>query len=795
MRRYSCLIVPWNTGDVESDNLEHDCLLCFLHEINSSSTCPQQQSIQIECKTFRYRDNSVIILYVLELPITVADTVFRQNGLLVNFQQYIVYSYPHLTMWDPIAKKNVVCKKIQTSLMVLSKKLERNLRYCNCVPTIWYAFNAIYFSGNMSHVSVHTLYDLIKQHHKEFPMADIPRFKSFEPFIGAYMSTISQHNGVEHLMRYVTGVEEICISSLGFGMKIHRRYNEATKICPDDSTLHANMLYMNEWFRHYDTFNKLVGLTDEALETNVESFVKNVCFKADESIAPLIKMFRQNIKMRQVDLSKDEGYVGQSVLANKHLHLTFYELCRLISPIGYMEKTPFRTTITDKKCARIFNENRYTIAGRNIKNDMKHLIPINIPVLTEKQGLQYLYNLITNISALDGPFMSTQLKELATKVYLYGTSKSFQHFQREIRTKANNFAEMICPNYPIYAVSIDIDSRDVSFVTRFMYTTRSHLKTKQNLTKENYFLCARLEFRQSLVKMMRKYLKTWIGVPDSHSQFRCTLYESCMDENGGSLNYKVGFHVVFRFHRLAFLNTNVVHSFIAGYKFIVERDASSILPLDSIDLNIYKDECHTLRLPMSYKDLVNGRPSRVLIPIISEDPQTSPPTWIPSYGMVHLRHSDFDVVNGVMITDLPNILMTEQYKNNRAEHIHTMMYTEKNQLSQNRISGRTALAEEDYISDIIGKMAYIKAQILSSGGGRRSEVDQLHPMKISVGQYCLGAIHYCVNRQHINPDTNKCFYNCYVYNSSEGLKYSVIMRCFGDCQRKFVIRQELLRAG
>ena len=370
----------------------------------------------------------------------------------------------------------------------------------------------------------------------------------------------------------------------------------------------------------------------------------------------------------------------------------------------------------------------------------------------------YSYTKLHDVTKFVAPFTNDEALMNAVENHLENgpNTKTFKLYCQEVlRIMADNnynFHEVITPNQPLFAFSLDLDSNDKALSERF------------HLAKESDMWSVQIEFFQFIKDIICLHFKQWYNISDMKETSVFAFYMSLPDSNKKRdvLSKGIRGRIVWRSTKYCLDGPESAFNLSKN----LDRYIKDVLVLDSttfIDANVYQvanGRYGLLRLPMCFKeDLSNVK--RPLVPMIYEPCNT----FIPSFGLVHHMHSTFKRDEALVLA------IPSEKKRYSFRELNEKSMVLKKHSKEYDIGITQSLDDEIYRAIVIEKLPVIKDILKQKVLANAHMIDEvITPHSVTYkrrGTYSLtNNVYACFGKAHVDEKGNPCSYMVILTNTT-----------------------------
>lgn len=572
------------------------------------------------------------------------------------------------------------------------------------------------------------------------------------------------------------------------GINIFKKFNDATKDAVGG--LNSNMLFFEMVAKHFSSQCDIISEDENYTnQTLIPEFKKTLQFLNGAFFDELKSYCNKTKNVEDADFDTLQSYRSLAVTEvrgkkRKRETVPVHSTALVAGKINEQAIQVHELVFKDENITRtwlnkswtktgLYPERKYFTSNKKVNQELApHLpFPLYTPYVHTtlvSQPNRYVYTHISNIQAFDAPFENKLLyKIMAAFIHCPCDGHFIQYTTSMYKIiQQNDYAynEQIIQNFPIYALSFDIDITDKFVITRYY--------SKNNPTSN--LVDNKFEMRQHLVDVMIKTFKV-IGIDDfneSNSEF--IMFESLPEPN--KQQTKLGLRLIIRSQKYFVKDAGVMLNIIKIANFLI--NFNNFLPTGCIDEAIYQQVGHYMRLPMNSKRNTVGTLIRPLIPILTKKIRCG----VPSVGLIHHLHSTLDKLNCKMITNAPNIIDCPTTQSVLPANITKRMITNK----MNCAKGSNVIYTHDFTDAINEKITPLIAKIILDQTKQSVSLNAVRKGFSNIYILATKLFGVCVKRNHIVPEGNPCEIKCVVKNNEndeDSVNVTSWQFCYGaDCK-------------
>ena len=390
--------------------------------------------------------------------------------------------------------------------------------------------------------------------------------------------------------------------------------------------------------------------------------------------------------------------------------------------------------------------------SETIDKIMEKILPLlnpNCPTLKRfENSTYYSFVQVIDMDKFNKPFLGdSQLMEAVQAHLAKPCTKTFEEYCIRMLTIIDNynynFHEVIVPNSPVYAFSLDLDCHDIFLSERF-HCEAAHMWTIQ------------LEFFQFLKQIICVHFESWYGIPDMEETSTFAFYISIPDESRRSEVVARGIRgrLIWRSWRYFLDNARSAFNLTENLNSYLEKVLllGNSCIFDPAVYDVGKDRYKLMRLPMCMKENRHNT-MRPLIPLLYDENIT----FIPQFGMVHQKHSRFNEEEG-MVVKIPRF----------KKQMSLRTLTENSLVLKKHLKGfevemTKSLDDEVFRGHLLNNLPAVKQFIKGKVVNNFDFVEtSITPQSITYehhGKYVLSrSVHACFKKNHEKWQNNPCCY-------------------------------------
>lgn len=590
--------------------------------------------------------------------------------------------------------------------------------------------------------------------------------------------------GGTKLTRYVDLASETikaaCLAAARFG-HIYNGYNEDRVVSECPSVTYANLEFYNDMHSRFKSVLSLLTSVTDSPERDreyVAAYRRRIKTLADRGSDEIRKYVQSTAAFSAYDSDVHSCYEWDQTASCNVNGLTPVRSCGQMSK-DIIKGDPFPNSLTKQikgtsvaAVSYLCNSDRTVLmTGEKVKTILQKRmnVPINTPFFGTPVGLGYQFCRLVDPHKLRQKFTDPSTLTMVKRHVARPSMTTYNAYTRSFINNCPRIAlnEIINPHMPVYALCIDVDSKEL-------------VGSYYNSDNDDSW-----PVRARVIKGMEDSMEEFMEILDQDGhlgkdkrEFVMYAYESKPESKN---IVKVGLRFIYKFKYLVFRNTEVVHNFLVAFRFFLSKKIPAVAY--SMDLRMFKAYAGMLRTVMSCK-VINHVYCRELMPqFVSANF-----AFVLDQTLFHTKHGYLAKAGVVVLDRIGDI--TPLIKTTRTEEF-TLQKKVKN--ARRAMSQSTGVSRDDnltYFKSIL--RSRIMPAIWSSGGGYEDEVlvdvkrkpgfdfteFNLHPM-----------IHWCTVRHHRNPAGNPCRY--FIRIDRETGTFSLNMFCFGCTVDKDILVDRL----
>lgn len=571
------------------------------------------------------------------------------------------------------------------------------------------------------------------------------------------------------------------------GTQIFHKFNQASQQACRGST--PNMLFFEKVLKYFPTPYDIVNEDENHTDTVIlPEFINEIKYYDGEFFNELKDYCKNTINIQEDELPASYQYPSTSTTAVQKPYIRNNKILEQNITLKYQafKKHNITRTLLVTRASRtgLYADRKYFLSGKSVMKDELYPLlqyPVYTPLLRDGDATCN-YTHLLDVEKLDAPLKNNHLitnyarkflKEPSDRLFVQYTSCMY-----EVMVKQNYaYHEQVIDNFPIFAMSFDIDINDKSFISQY-YTAPS---TGSGIVEN------KLKLRKQLKSLVIQAFQL-LNIPEISDDAGFMLFESLPEANTpiSKIN-KIGLRFIVRSNCYVIANRHVMVNIIKIINFLMNFNKD--LPGPCIDSGPYETVGHTLRLPMNCKRAnTTGNMTKPLLPIIA----TNTRCWLPSIGLIHHKHKSLIGKKCYVIYNAPDIQHCNITQSVLPSSITYRMVQNKQIKSNNH--NNIAKDYTDQINrivcpDVLAVLQYKLGMptIQLSLQAKRRNYSSLYTLATDI-------IGLCVKKNHIEANKNKCSINSFIKindNTSE-IICNTFQFCFGsDCRSTFLCKHIL----
>lgn len=752
----------------------HDSSTFYLGYFSGSNTAAAgDETIYVHCKAFNAFQAGFTTIYCLRIP-DPRKNLFDKNFILTRpeFNSFVCYTYPFFHFVTSKKKTRTPNKNLVLTSAGLFVRLAQIYTKCSGNAYVWYL----------------TMTGLLRESSSPILAGNWQLYASIlTPFVIDFRSGIisvtgkhfwpklwCQKVGAQMVLAITGEFHALAETVHEKTTEIYRELNAATRSSKLGQT--PNMLFYESISKYFPSVFDVISCAPNLLtDTILPEFHHELAYYDGKFKEEMKRTFKEKTVMTVCrDSSTLQCYAKTDQTRRQSPWMTTVELEKQIRDVlnVFKRHNMFRSVPTVQRSTRtaFYAKLRYLYSRTDPLDEFRPWpYPLYTPYVFTLRNNAFLATHILNIDELDRPFLES--KRIVAHIRLFLQTPTAGQFMKYataildvIRREGYSYNEQLIANFPIYALSLDVDIKDVDFVRRYS-------------SKERW-LEKKLALRTSLVELMTATFEILnLNITEKNANF--LLYESIPHQSsggggGGSSAAKIGLRFVIRSNHYVFRNTTVVSNIVKLANFLMSLDSK--YPEPCLDESVYSVRGRFLRLPCTGK----WRDDEIVLPLI---PIMTRPIacFVPSAGLVHYRHRN--LAKKVKVVEfVPNFEMISATKKVIPSSITSRMINNNFKI--------TYFLDKDY-SEAINRqiVPFLESMPLMRENGIVGGV--LRATRKAKNEYNLGQrlIGICNKKRHLDPSRNPCSVYCFLKKTAtdESIVANVFQYCFGsDCGASFL---------
>ena len=793
--KFSCFLIPL-TEESQVDTYIPDSKALFLSFFTEEKAegvdfkYSKIEPILVKCKAFKKNEPGFITLYEVIVKNPQAE-LFDRNFIVDRLKFFYEfehhYNYPFIKLKNP--QSSLKRKKAIWNHLIILNSININIRLaniyamCDFTSIHWYMLMTMLISDDL-HILPNNLLVYLKNYDFQ-KNAQGFSFISIDDHVSITGKNIwpilfIRANGSDRVLELTANCKVFVRQFYQRGTHIFNKFNESTKQVKNGRGIAPNMLFYETVLQHFSTPDQIMNMNESEINEVIASYEKELHSFDGKYISELKEFCGRTTKLTRKPTESLLCYSycdddASSKLFSSNEPKNFKSILESLKPCYtkvYEHKNFCRGIINNLKTrTSLYEPRKYFLTGAQAIDELKGYLPfkLNTPFVyipAVQQPKSFLYGNLNSAKTLDLPFIGdTSLAQRISDFLKVPTEENFMAYTslmyQIITQHGYCFNEQVIANYPVYAMSFDVDITDNNMVEQ--YYRKESSASISRITKK---IQLRKELRQLILVLFRDLL----GLEDFESTSNFFMYESLPSAPPIS---KIGLRFIVRSSKYVIKNSDVMLSVIKALNFLTSFD--SFFPGPCFDEAVYRERGHFMRLPMCCKRDKKGSLISPLVPIMVDKTRC----YLPSTGLIHHQHKSLRS-ECFVVSDVPDITECTAVKPLLSHKIIERMI--KNKICTPGEKENKNYIMKDYTDVINSKVIPIVKQKLIGMGVDEGCVKSLKLSAERFGvtnRYILAdKTEVCVKKRHMNPESNPCKIYASVKKDDSGC---VFANCFAHC--------------
>lgn len=765
MTTYTCLIVPDDPEQrTKIPTAKQYKLMFFYRTYTAQIESAVDDVVTLQCKAFKRHSTDVATVFTCTMTRREFEEKSTQPDFVVTKRQLTPVD-DELYVMNFKTRNKAVHRMLTVSQTNIFTNLNKCFIRCGADIVKWYVYTSVKISGAHAPYTYTNICTVIDQHHCNRHIVSNEQSHVLNVF-DLYRDTFGGSHDrlraqVDMAIEYATVARE----SMGKLIGVYHKFNQVRDINPSTIAF-CSLKYFDVLHTMFQSVTDILTVEDSTIDAAFEDYEKSVKDVSEEGVMHVKKLLSETVRYEPYNREVHSGYnfptTSSSMDRQKRQHgvttpMSCGKLAKSVINDTVLEESPSRVI---KGCnaftiATLCNaNNKMILSGEPVKNILanRYGISVDRAFVSTPVRNYYEYGVLEDPAEMDEPYSNPTPLKAVLKHVQNPSMASFNRYVKAFHTNTpkTTFNEIICPRYPIFALVIDVDAKDL--VSSFY----------NNTVADTWPVRDRLV--QDMTNLMPEFLQFFNHDMTGETPL-CYAYESWPSTSN---HVKVGLRLVYRFKRLVFKHKGVVQRFLAAFANFVYRRIKSVGC--SIDSKIYAgtDVCHSIRLPMNYKKDNQRR----LVPLHVRTSRE----FLPSTGLVHARHPHMDSDNHVRVMSEIGDVTELISQHSRSALQYKLMIKSKQTASTMDMT--TYEDHTFFFMSILQSVLMGAIHSTSSGGGVETDMlTGVHKEGRSRRYKLTPLIRWCCHREHDDANGNPCKY--FISVNPDGVTYCLFMWCFG----------------